>query len=641
MKLRILLPSLVLLTIISCTNSPQEKEKEKTDPLVSDPTALSNSIVKGWNTWDNRNIMTQVLLPEQLSLHMYIKDSISNKELYYAFTGNHVRGAEKVKTLAHTPDGSYTAFRILWGDFNLTVQTVAHGDELDVLIVPETYSATNPGWIIVQALFEYDKQGEVTSSQDGFQIKTENSKLSIHPAGKFNLEGSQIKLDLQGPVGFSTRKTSIDSIQKKIAQAEELYWQKKRSYGSEFTAYDIIQNAINWNVVYDHRKNRALTPVARTWSFGWGNAEPGGYVQFCWDNFFVAYMHSIESKALAYNEVFQLTHIIDELGFVPNWVGPVDQYSNDRSQPPVGSIMIKEIYKRHPEKWFLEENFDRLLTWNRWWVENRSVGETYLAWGSTPFSKITDKRHHEQNEFKAAINESGLDNTPMYDGVPYHPEDIVFPQADVGLMGLYIADCDALAEMAHVLGRTKEASELEARANTFRKSLKTLWNEEFGLFLNKRIDTDEWNFSISPTNFYALLGKAATQAQAETMISEHFYNPHEFWGEYILPSISRNDPGYTAKEYWRGSIWAPMNFLVYLGLRNYDLPQAQSDLAEKSYKLLVKNYEANGFVLENYHAEHGNHPGHRSEFFYHWGALLGMIPLIEHGHVLPTESKIF
>jgi glycogen debranching enzyme len=115
------------------------------------------------------------------------------------------------------------------------------------------------------------------------------------------------------------------------------------------------------------------------------------------------------------------------------------------------------------------------------------------------------------------------------------------------------------------------------------------------------------------------------------MVKEHFYNPEEFWGDYILPSIARNDPAYTGRDYWRGSIWAPMNFLVYMGFRNYELPGARKVLALKSRELLLKEWQDKGFVRENYHAETGTDPGARSNPFYHWGALLGMIDLMENG----------
>ena len=51
-----------------------------------------------------------------------------------------------------------------------------------------------------------------------------------------------------------------------------------------------------------------------------------------------------------------------------------DFKSEDRSQPPVGSLAVREVYRRHREPWLLELVIDDLLTWNLWWHENRRVG---------------------------------------------------------------------------------------------------------------------------------------------------------------------------------------------------------------------------------------------------------------------------
>lgn len=39
------------------------------------------------------------------------------------------------------------------------------------------------------------------------------------------------------------------------------------------------------------------------------------------------------------------------------------------------------------------------------------------------------------------------------------------------------------------------------------------------------------------------------------MVREHFYNPAEFWGEWIMPSIARNDPAFPGGTYWTERIW--------------------------------------------------------------------------------------
>jgi hypothetical protein len=312
-----------------------------------------------------------------------------------------------------------------------------------------------------------------------------------------------------------------------------------------------------------------------------------------------------------------------------------------RSLEEINSI-IERRKKEMEEKWFLEEIFEDLLEWNRWWNAYR-VNKGLLSWGSNPCETGLGDSWElgGMNERQGAAYESGLDNSPMYDDIPFNKEKHVMELADVGLTSLYIMDCDSLAEIARVLGKSREEKELKSRADLFRTNLTSLWSEEKGIFLNQRTDSGEFSYRISPTNFYPLLARAASQEQAEGMVKEHFYNPKEFWGEWVMPSISRNDPAFPDNDYWRGRIWAPMNFLVYLGLRNYNLPQAKADLAEKSKNLLLKEWLAKGHVHENYNANTGEGCDvSSSDRFYHWGGLLGLIALMEKGYVPAPENPL-
>jgi neutral trehalase len=309
--------------------------------------------------------------------------------------------------------------------------------------------------------------------------------------------------------------------------------------------------------------------------------------------------------------------------------------------------VCREIYRAHRVRWFLEEVYANLLSWNRWWWKARRNRGDLLSWGSTPYEPLYDAYWEKTgvNERFGASLESGLDNSPMYDDVPFDADRHVLQVWDVGLNGLYVADCAALADIAAVLGRSAEAAELTHRSETVRAAMSSeLWDEQGGLFLNKRVDTGEMSRRISPTNFYALLALAATPDQAERMIREHFYNPVEFWGEWVLPSIARNDTAYAEQSYWRGRIWGPMNFLTYIGLRRYGLARARRDLVEKSKSLLLKNWCAHGHVLENYNAETGDNTVAQGkaggDSFYYWGGLLGTMALMEAGHYSAPEAPL-
>jgi neutral trehalase len=271
------------------------------------------------------------------------------------------------------------------------------------------------------------------------------------------------------------------------------------------------------------------------------------------------------------------------------------------------------------------------MKWNRWWAAHRDI-QGYLAWGSDGDNQPADLDDSARGTRAGAILESGLDNSPMYDTATYNAQSHVLEFADVGLMSMYIADCDALAEIADALNKTADAKELRERSARYGAKLATLWDERAGMFLNKDLHTGQSSMRLSPTNFYPMLAHAATPEQAKSMVEKHLLNTKEFWGEWVIPAIERDDPAFHDQDYWRGRIWGPMNYLVYLGLINYDDAEACKEFAQKSYDLFLKEWKEKGHVHENYNAILGTGDDvSSSDRFYHWGALLGYVEYLEQG----------
>jgi glycogen debranching enzyme len=103
----------------------------------------------------------------------------------------------------------------------------------------------------------------------------------------------------------------------------------------------------------------------------------------------------------------------------------------------------------------------------------------------------------------------------------------------------------------------------------------------------------------------------------------------------MIATISRNDPAYHDQDYWRGRIWAPTNFLVYLALRKGGevCDAARKTLAEKGLTLFMKEWTEKGHVHENFNGDTGEGCDvASSDKFYHWGGLLAYIALIEKGY---------
>ncbi len=160
--------------------------------------------------------------------------------------------------------------------------------------------------------------------------------------------------------------------------------------------------------------------------------------------------------------------------------------------------------------------------------------------------------------------------------------------------------------------------------------LETLWCEEVGMYLNRRTDNDEFSYVLSPTNFYALFSENVSSARIERILNEHLYNEQEFWGEFVIPSVSKKEKSFKEQEYWRGRIWGPMNFLVYEALSNHGLEKPCRDLAEKSNDLFLKEWRSHRHIHENYSAITGEGcDAVTSDRFYHWGGLLPYITLKE------------
>jgi glycogen debranching enzyme len=100
----------------------------------------------------------------------------------------------------------------------------------------------------------------------------------------------------------------------------------------------------------------------------------------------------------------------------------------------------------------------------------------------------------------------------------------------------------------------------------------------------------------------------------------------------MLPTIARNDPAYPDQHYWRGRVWAPLNFLTYMAMKNHpDMAKVRKDLAQKSDTVLMNEWREHRHIHENYNAITGEGcDSLASDKFYHWGALLGFIAL-HHG----------
>lgn len=625
---------LFILFFILCDLVNAQNQSSQKETSTKEAKAMSKKLIQGWNTWNTRSVLSQVLLPESFSINLAIKDHSGNILEETLIGRDHYGSKERVIPGPHAYDGSYTELEFEWHNIKLRVQSASVNNELYLLVSPLNVAQGDS--LIITPRMLWNRKGEIKIDPQMIVGNTPTKNIKVYVNGNNKtIFSNAIHTGLEKKISVTSGNSkSVQYVESTIKTAKLKFETERLKFEKSSEVYNAMQTVLAWTTIYDPNNNRIINPVSRTFSPDW--------VLFGWDTYFAAYMLSLNNKQLAYANAIAITKEITAKGFIPN----NSQYghkSEDRSEPQVGSIVVREIYRKYQEKWFLKEVYNELLSWNRWRAANRDV-DGYLVHGTDPYDYGNSKSRSAtlSGKMKAAKWESGMDNSPMWDDATFDSLNHRMLMADVGLMSLYIADCHSLSEIADILGYTNDAKELTARAEKYSKKLETLWDDKFGLYLNKDLVTGKLSYRLTPTLFYPLLAKVPSLNQASRMMKEHFYNEKEFWGEFIMPSVARNDTAFNDNHYWRGRIWAPLNFLVYLGMRNYNLPDAKKDMVEKSKSLLLKTWISERHVCENYHAETGNggEANTWSDAFYHWGALLGFMDIMEKGYVPTPQAPV-
>jgi len=602
---------------------------------------------QGYNTWYNNSVLTYALLPEGAALRLGFKFFNTGKVLMDSLIGRFGDDDEIIHPGPRSYDGTYTELTLTCCDQKFLVQSAVIDDEQYVLVTPLRICRQPPALIVSAALL-WNREGYAAREGDRLFVKCPGREVEFFVNGgtgskitrhlNAGLTNPYLAVALSEPVAVSTgKKISAEELKPLMEKQREKIMRETQKYGNLAECYNAMRTCLAWDTIYEPEHDQICSTASRLWNINWG-----GYIVFEWDTYFSSMMAMFENKELAYSNVIAITREKTEAGFVPNY-GSADGFkSRDRSQPPVGSLAVRELYRRFREKWFVENLYDDLLSWNRWFASHRMLKNGCICLGSDPYDDTMERYWGSfgVNDTAGAMLESGQDNSPMYDGIPFDKETHLMKLADVGFTGLYILDCECLADIADLLGRS-EGAELRERAELCKRGMDELWDEETGLYLNKRTDTGEPNRRIGPTNFFALFSNRVTPERVKRMIDEHFFNPAEFYGEYMIPAIARNDPAYGDQDYWRGRIWPPLNYLVYIALRRHGQKKACEVLAQKGKDLLLKEWLTKGHVHENYNGDTGEGCDVKSsDKFYHWGALLSLVSLIEAGYAAGPEEAL-
>jgi hypothetical protein len=306
----------------------------------------------------------------------------------------------------------------------------------------------------------------------------------------------------------------------------------------------------------------------------------------------------------------------------------------------VGSLAAAKLLARYGNTELAAESLPALEAWAAFWRAPKEGhprrdgnGDGLFQWGSDSgrISSTPPPWEVDAGGWQRAAWESGQDDLPNWDEADWVAETETLDLACVDLNSYLALDLECLAFLARRLGQEEKAGRYEGDLRGLQARMNaTLWNEERGLYVDRRW-SGEWSPRVAASNFLPLVAGVPTPEQARRMVQTLTH--HEwFWGDYVIPTISRNDPAFHEQQYWRGTIWPPMNYLVYQGLKRYGLDEVAGEVARRSVALFLRSWRRYQLCRENYDSRTGEGGGQR---YQSWGPLFALIGLEEFLDVTP------
>jgi hypothetical protein len=351
--------------------------------------------------------------------------------------------------------------------------------------------------------------------------------------------------------------------------------------------------------------------------------EWGGYTlptrglypyQWNWDSMFVALGFSEFDLERAWTEVETLfqgqwqngmaAHIVfrrDDPSYFPGpsiWISGQNPPTSGCSQPPVAATVVRDLYEKNAEIGLprLKEIFPKLMAWHRWFHAMRVIsGGAAIAvthpWESgrdnspdwdkalsnvdptgiadyirkdtghvDPSMRPTNEEYDRYLKLVEYGRETGWDHAHITREGP-------FAVADPGVTFILMRADRDLLELAKVLGAQDSAHEITTWLYHAEEAADYLWSERLGAYAARDLRTDESATGVSSVAFlsyYAGISIPRRDARLQATLRRILEV-----SKYSIPSFDPEHPRFDSKRYWRGPVWAIINYIVARGLAEY------------------------------------------------------------------------
>lgn len=296
-----------------------------------------------------------------------------------------------------------------------------------------------------------------------------------------------------------------------------------------------------------------------------------------WDTCFAAVGFSRWSKFYAQEQFRALLLLQREDGFLGDvlridrhkWPYPpgTTRYPQtlctDWGKPAVAAWALAAVHRRQPDRAFLAGMYPHLVRHAAAWEKCRRDASGLFRFDCDGTNVAIRAR--------AAGWESGMDNSPRWDGGAYNYHSI---DANVWMTLTY----RHLAGFAAELGFAADAAEFAAKEKRLAALVeKELWDAEAGCYYDRDIRTGAFNRVLTPISFMPLFAGIASKEHAAAM-AKMAKRLEPLW-----PSVAYDEPSFSPKGYWRGRVWLNIAYFALRGLKDY----GYDEIADRGRKAIL------------------------------------------------------
>jgi len=350
--------------------------------------------------------------------------------------------------------------------------------------------------------------------------------------------------------------------------------------------------------------------------------------QWNWDSAFVAMGWATFDVPRAWDEIRLLLRGQWTDGLIPQIIfhAPSDDYfpgpdvwqtnhmppTSGIPQPPILATAIRAVLAAAPDrKDEIADIYPRLVANHRWWHAARDPEGTGLvatlhpwesgmdnspAWDAAmarvPTTTTTTIRRRDTSHIDPAMRpqaedyqrfihlvdlfrETGWNPSAMYAASP-------FRMADIGTNAILLrAEQDLLALCANH-GTRAEAAEISERILRMKTALADLWDPKRGIYVSRDLVTDAHVDVATSAGFLPLYAGIDTHA-ADLSATLEMWHAHVSW---LVPSTDPTDRRFEPMRYWRGPVWAVVNWMIADGFSKTGQPGKAATIIEATRTLI-------------------------------------------------------